>query len=83
MEKIYGKLHRGFIQLAHRYGWHHVKVIFPDRDIQLWCQWCGLRQSYDGEHHYFDKKTGLVKIRMDVLEKEITKAISTPKGVNT
>ena len=48
MKKLpfYGKVYRSFTKLAHRYNWHHVKIIYPEKDMQLWCQWCGLRQTY-------------------------------------
>lgn len=36
---------RWFMRLAHRYNWHYAPPIYPDGDTQLWCKWCGFRQT--------------------------------------
>ena len=39
--------YRAFMRLAHRFNWHHCKILLPDPDgprLHL-CQWCGLRYS--------------------------------------
>lgn len=43
----HSKFYRAHMRLAHKYNWHHTKVMgpFPDGSTQLWCQWCGLRYS--------------------------------------
>jgi len=33
------------MRIAHRYNWHYAPPIYPENDIQLWCQWCGFRQT--------------------------------------
>ena len=38
---LYGPLMR----TAHRYHWHYAPPIYPEGDTQLWCQWCGFRQT--------------------------------------
>lgn len=41
-------LYRPVMKLAHRWGWHYTgKPIgpFEDGSTQLWCKWCGLRQT--------------------------------------
>jgi hypothetical protein len=43
MSRLYWKLHRTLMKLAHRYHWHYAPPIHPDGDTVLWCQWCGLR----------------------------------------
>ncbi len=30
-------------KLAHKYGWHHMREVYPDGDTMLWCEWCGIR----------------------------------------
>lgn len=39
------KLYRLVMRLAHRYNWHYAPPIYPDGDTQLWCTWCGFRQT--------------------------------------
>lgn len=36
-----------FARIAHRFNWHHTVTLgpFDDGATQVWCQWCGLRQS--------------------------------------
>ena len=36
---------RWFMRLAHKYNWHYAPPIYPDGDTQLWCKWCGFRQT--------------------------------------
>lgn len=43
--KIYGKIYRLVMRIAHKYNWHYAPPIYPDGDTQLWCQWCGFRQT--------------------------------------
>ena len=31
------------MRLIHRLGQHWFTTCYPDGDILLWCQWCGLR----------------------------------------
>lgn len=38
-------LYRLIMKIAHRYHWHYAPPIYPDGDTQLWCQWCGFRQT--------------------------------------
>jgi hypothetical protein len=33
------------MRLAHRYHWHHAPPLYPEGDTQLWCKWCGFRQT--------------------------------------
>lgn len=37
--------YRLLMKLAHRYNWHYAPPIYPGGDTQLWCQWCGLKQT--------------------------------------
>ncbi len=45
MGNIKGKLYRLIMKIAHKYNWHYAPPIYPDGDTQLWCKWCGFRQT--------------------------------------
>lgn len=41
---------RGFfyqliMKIAHKFNWHYAPPIYPEGDTQLWCKWCGFRQT--------------------------------------
>ena len=40
-----GFLYRLVMTIAHRYHWHYAPPIYPNGDVQLWCKWCGFRQT--------------------------------------
>ena len=42
---IRGKIYRIIMKIAHKYNWHYAPPIYPDGDTQLWCKWCGFRQT--------------------------------------
>lgn len=42
---IKGRLYRLVMKFAHIYHWHYAPPIYPDGDVQLWCKWCGFRQT--------------------------------------
>ena len=42
---IYGYLYGMMMKVAHRYNWHYAPPIYPDGDTQLWCKWCGFRET--------------------------------------
>lgn len=42
---IKGRLYRVIMKIAHRYNWHYAPPIYLDGDTQLWCKWCGFRQT--------------------------------------
>jgi len=42
---IRGLLYRWLMKLAHRFNWHYAPPIYPEGDTQLWCKWCGVRQT--------------------------------------
>ncbi len=44
---LYGPL----MKLAHRYHWHYAPPCYPDGDTQLWCRWCGFRQTIKRREH--------------------------------
>ena len=33
------------MKVAHRFNWHYAPPIYPEGDTQLWCKWCGFRQT--------------------------------------
>lgn len=37
--------YRPVMKFAHRFHWHYAPPIYPEGDTQLWCQWCGFRQT--------------------------------------
>jgi len=40
-----GPLYRWIMRFAHKHNWHYAPPVYPDGDTQLWCQWCGFRQT--------------------------------------
>ena len=42
---IYGFFYRLVMRVAHYYNWHYAPPVYPDGNTQLWCQWCGFRQT--------------------------------------
>ena len=38
-------LYRPIMRIAHRFNWHYAPPLYPDGDTQLWCRWCGFRQT--------------------------------------
>lgn len=42
---IKGLLYRSFMKFAHRHNWHYAPPVYPNGDTQLWCQWCGFRET--------------------------------------
>lgn len=42
---IRGWFYRALMKVAHRYHWHYAPPIYPEGDTQLWCKWCGFRQT--------------------------------------
>ena len=33
------------MKVTHKYNWHYAPPIYPDGDVQLWCKWCGFRET--------------------------------------
>jgi hypothetical protein len=44
-DKIYYLFYSNIMRIAHRFNWHYAPPIRPDRDTQLWCKWCGFRET--------------------------------------
>ena len=42
---IYGYFYRLIMKVAHAYNWHYAPPIYPNGNTQLWCKWCGFRQT--------------------------------------
>ena len=42
---FYGFFYRTIMKAAHHFNWHYAPPIYPENDIQLWCKWCGFRQT--------------------------------------
>jgi hypothetical protein len=40
-----GYLYRLTMKVAHKFNWHYAPPIYPEGDTQLWCKWCGFRQT--------------------------------------
>ena len=52
---IKGFFYRAIMRLAHRFNWHYAPPIYPDGDTQLWCKWCGFRQTIKRRHYPIKK----------------------------
>ena len=48
---IYGYLYRLLMKVAHRFHWHYAPPVYPEGDTQLWCKWCGFRQTIKRRHY--------------------------------
>jgi len=46
---FYGLFYQAIMKLSHKYNWHYAPPTYPDGDTQLWCKWCGFRQTISGE----------------------------------
>ncbi len=42
---MYAFFYRLIMRVAHKFHWHYAPPIYPDGNTQLWCQWCGFRQT--------------------------------------
>jgi len=40
-----GFFYRIIMRISHKYNWHYAPPIYPEGDTQLWCKWCGFRQT--------------------------------------
>ena len=56
---IYGFFYRLVMRVAHHYNWHYAPPVYPDGDTQLWCQWCGFRQTIKRRQN---TNTGVYKV---------------------
>ena len=43
--RLRGLAYRLVMRFSHRYNWHYAPPIYPEGDTQLWCKWCGFRQT--------------------------------------
>lgn len=51
---IKGRLYRLIMKVAHKYNWHYAPPIYPEGDMQLWCKWCGFRETYKKDSMMFN-----------------------------
>lgn len=58
---IYALLYRTIMKIAHRYNWHYAPPVYPDGDTQLWCKWCGFRQTIKRRNDTAIKKSESLK----------------------
>jgi len=42
---MYAFFYRLLMRVAHKYNCHYAPPIYPEGDTQLWCQWCGFRET--------------------------------------
>lgn len=40
-----GIIYRLIMRFMHKFNWHYAPPIYPEGDTQLWCKWCGFRQT--------------------------------------
>lgn len=45
MGRLRGLMYRVVMRLAHRFNWHYAPPIYIEGDKQLWCKWCGFRET--------------------------------------
>ena len=62
-----GFFYRLIMRFAHKYNWHYAPPIYPDGDTQLWCKWCGFRETIKRRNDTRKKKTKSIDV--SVLEK--------------
>ena len=55
MNYLKGLLYRVIMRIAHKYNWHYAPPIYPEGNTQLWCKWCGFRETIK----YCDKIDGI------------------------
>ena len=51
--RLRGWLYRRLMAFAHRHNWHYAPPVYPDDDVQLWCRWCGFRESKPYRRQHF------------------------------
>lgn len=47
---MYGFFYQLIMRIAHKFNWHYAPPIYPEGDTQLWCKWCGFRQTIRRGH---------------------------------
>lgn len=55
---VRGIVYRFIMKIAHKYNWHYAPPVYPDGDTQLWCKWCGFRQTIKFSKEQTFKKGG-------------------------
>lgn len=73
VDKLKGMLYRVIMKIAHKYNWHYAPPIYPDGDTQLWCKWCGFRETIK-RGNYGKNVTGLGQNACDG-QKEVFKKV--------
>jgi len=56
--KIKSFLYYLIMKITHKYNWHYAPLIYPDGDTQLWCKWCGFRQTIKHRNNISLNKLG-------------------------
>lgn len=54
-------LYRFVMKLAHKYNWHYAPPVYPDGDTQLWCQWCGFRETIKKVNKNYSSESNKIK----------------------
>lgn len=55
---IKGIIYRLTMRIAHRFNWHYAPPIYPAGDTQLWCKWCGFRQTIKKSNKRMEQTLG-------------------------
>ena len=50
---MYGFFYRIIMRISHKYYWHYAPPVYPNGDTQLWCKWCGFRQTIKRRNEIF------------------------------
>lgn len=77
---IYGYFYRNMMKLAHKYNWHYAPPIYPDGDTQLWCKYCGFRQTIKRKPESLMEMHAKAEVAGITLREYIEN--NTPKSVN-
>ena len=56
---FYGFFYQLIMKIAHRFHWHYMPPIYPDKDTMIWCHWCGAKYvlpKYDPAKMIFQRE---------------------------
>lgn len=58
---MYGFFYKIIMRITHKYNWHYAPPIYPEGDTQLWCKWCGFRQTIKRRSQHNNQCSGRLK----------------------
>ena len=63
---VYYFFYSTIMKIAHKFNWHYAPPVYPDGDTQLWCKWCGFRQTIKRAKEHVEVATDEEVRRIDV-----------------